>query len=257
MIHTFRVVLIDHDPAARATLRQKLEQESDFEVVAEATSGTEAVDVLESKSPDVAFLGVQLPRMDAFEVLERASLDRLPAIVFVSQPEAPAIQALRAQAIAYLLKPIQDASFREVLRGVRRVLHSGHDADRIERLLSLIAEPPGRSGGDRYVSRLVVREGGTATFLAAEEIVWIEAAGNYVRVHASSGSHLLRRPLAELEQKLDPDEFARIHRSMIVNLSRVEAVRQGRDGEHTVVLEGGRRLRLGRAYRDRLRRGVH
>lgn len=257
MIHTFRVVVVGRDSATRSRLGELLGGQRDFDVVAEADSGAEGVRAIEARAPDVVFLGVQLPKMDAFEVLERVSLDRLPIVVFVSPPEAPALPALEASSADYLLEPVEERPFLDVLRRLRRALHSGRDAERMERLLALIADPPGRKDGPSYVRRLVVREDDGASFLPTEDIVWIEAAGNYVRVHSVSGSHLLRTALAELEQKLDPDEFARIHRSMIVNLSRVEAVRQGRRGEHIVVVEGGHSLKLSRGYRGRVPREVY
>ena len=255
MIHTFRILLAAPDVEARAALRRWLAAERDFEVVAEAATPEEAVAGISRLRPDAVFLAVRMPPTDAFEVLERVGSDRLPATVFLCASGDPAAAELARLDLDRIPEPLEEGAFRDALKRLRRSLHAGRDVERAERLLTLLAAPPGRAEPG-YLRRLVVREGERARFLDTKEILWIEAAGNYVRVHAEGGEHLLRTALAELDAKLDPHRFARIHRSVIVSLARVEEVRRTAAGDHAVVLEGGQALKLSRGYRDRLPREV-
>ena len=229
-----RALIVDDEPLARSNLRVLLRQDPDIESIAECGSGTEAVHEIRATHPDLVFLDVQMPECGGFQVLELLKAeDRLPVIVFVTAYDEYALRAFDAGALDYLLKPFDDARFLLSLQRARQ---------KIAAQATVNAEAP----------RLTVRSAGRVVYVPIPDIDWVEAADYYACLHVGEKSHLLRQSMADLEKELDRRIFCRIHRSTIVNLRRVRALKMDGSGEYEVVLEGGRKLRLSRRFRKEL-----
>ena len=245
-----RTLIVDDEPLARERMRTLLGTEADVEVVGEARDGLEAVETILGQSPDLVFLDVQMPKLDGFEVIQTVGAERMPAVVFVTAYDQHALRAFEVQALDYLLKPFDHDRFQGALKRVRRQIDSQETGDLGRRLLALVrdlkTERPSRT------DRLVIKSGGRLFFLRAEEIDWIEAAGNYVRLHVGTTSHLLRETMNAIEGRLDPEKFFRIHRSRIVNMERIQEMQPWLNGEYAVVLRTGTRVTLSRGYREKL-----
>ena len=239
---------MDDERLARDKLRRFLEPAEGFRVIGEAGNGGQAVELIRRERPDVVFLDVQMPGMDGFAVIEELPGEMLPAVVFVTAHDEHAIRAFEVEAIDYLLKPFDRARFARTLDRVRRQLRSdpGELAERLRRLIAAGA------GERRRLRRIAIRAGGRIQSLPVDEVHWFEAADNYLRIHTAKAVHLIRETLAELERRLDPDAFIRIHRSAIVRIESVREVECLFHGDYEVVLRSGTRLPVGRKYRDRL-----
>jgi two-component system LytT family response regulator len=256
-----RSLIVEDAPIVRKGIRLLLKEERDIEIVGEAGDGPEAVSQITALRPDLLFLDIQMPGFDGFEVLERTSCTHLCPVIFITAHADHALRAFDANALSYLLKPIDPARFREVLqrarllRGDERRLEANHTS--VGRLLP----PPdpadarssvGLAGSETSVSRLVVKDGDRFLLVKAEEIDWVASTGEYASLRTGKKSFLIRMALSELERKLDPRHFARIHRSTIVNLDRVHEIRSRSHGDCDVLLHDGTVLRLSRSYRDNL-----
>jgi two-component system LytT family response regulator len=243
-LNRLRAVVVDDEPLARDTVRRLLERDPGVEVAGLA-SGVDAVAMIERTSPDILFLDVQMPEVDGFDVLEAVGADAVPAIVFVTAYDEYAVRAFDVHAIDYLLKPFDDARFaRALARAKERVLSGLPDA----RLAALLRQ---RSP---YLRRFLVRKRDRVVVVAAEDVDWIEAADYYASLHVGDTAHLLRESLNELEQRLDPERFVRVHRSAIVNVARVREIHPLFHGDGALVLAGGARVKLSRARRDQFER---
>ena len=248
-----RVLIADDEPPARAKVRRFLADDAEVEVVGEARSGPEAVDAIQRLRPDLVFLDIQMPGADGFDVLQAIDPAAMPHVVFVTAYDEFALRAFEVHAVDYLLKPFDTDRFRTALaRAKQRVLarpaadgDDGLDA-RIRRVLAEARPAPA------YLERLLVRTGSRAVFLRVDEIDWLEAEENYVRLHAGPASYLVRGTLAGLEERLDPAKFIRVHRSHIVNLGSIRELHPWSHGDWMMVLRDGRELMLSRRYRDRL-----
>lgn len=252
-----RAILVDDEKPARKRLIDLLNREPDVEVVAVCTGGADAVEAIHAREPDLALLDIQMPEVDGFGVLEAVGVDRMPVTIFVTAYQQYALRAFDAHAIDYLLKPFSDERFEVALRRARRYIRSGDpDALVLHRLQALLDDvretttpvpvaPP-------YLDRLVLKTRGRVSFLKVEEIVWVEAAGVYVKLHTREAVHLHREVLGRLEARLDPQQFVRIHRSALVNLEHIEELLPDSHGEYTVVLRDGTMLKLSRTYRPKL-----
>ena len=246
MSERLRAVIVDDEAPARARLRRLLERVPGIVVEAEAASGDEAVDVVRERAPDVIFLDVQMPGGDGFEVLRRLRACERPLVVFVTAWEQHALRAFEVNAVDYLLKPYATARVAESCRRLaERHAHRGREAERLASLLDgLRASREGAS-----TERFIVSSGERQEVVETGAIDWISAADNYAELHAGGRTHLLRTTLAALEEQLDPRRFTRIHRSTLVNLSRVREIHPLFSGDAEVVLERGQRLRVSRSYR--------
>lgn len=259
MSQVIRAIVADDEPTARDALCAALERAPDFEVVAECGTGEAAVARIRELTPDVVFLGAQLPEMSGFEVLARLGAESMPHIVFVAELDNFARQAFEVNALDYVLKPVDAGRFEEVLRHVRRQVRlngAGHYADRLRALLEGLAETvrPQSSARAAYLARFVVKQRERIVFVPVNSVEWLEGARNYVRLHTENGAHLVRGPLTAIQEQLDPDQFARIHRSIIVNLDRVAEIQPWAGGDYIAVLKSGARLRVSRNFRDALLR---
>lgn len=260
-----QTLIVDDEPRARTTLRVQLEPQPDFEVVAEAANGREAIDMIREHAPDLVFLDIKMPGISGFDVLRALDPEELPFVVFVTAYDQYALEAFEVNALAYLLKPFDDVRLGEVLDRCRRLLAgsdaAGPDPDelvaRLRELLDTRAAEGGKGStagdaGDRVVAdRLIVKSSSRTKLVPVETIDWIEAAGNYARLHCAGGEdrHLINRSLRELEETLDA-RFVRVHRSTIVNLDRITELRTENYRDYQIVLESGQTLRMSRTYRD-------
>lgn len=243
---TIRTLIVDDEALARERLRRLAAKEPDLEVIGECATGAEAVQALEAGGADLLFLDVEMPGMDGFEVMQQQAA-RVPVVVFVTAYDAHAVKAFEVRAADYLLKPVSAARFQATVARARDILRTGAVADRTDRILNALEHLEGR-----YARRLMIRTDGRLYFVKVSDIEWVEAAGNYVRLHAGKDVHLMRGTLTALEQQLDPDQFVRIHRSTIVNLEAVRELQPWFAGDYVVMLRNGGQLRLSRWYRDKL-----
>jgi two-component system LytT family response regulator len=249
-----RAILVDDEPLALRKLRRLLATERDVQIVAECSDGKAAVDVIRRQAPDLAFLDIQIPERDGFQVVESLRPEELPVIVFVTAYDEYALRAFDAHALDYLLKPVGRERFQESLDRARgRVLERRAAGVVDSRLLALHAERRAGSVSGQYLTRIAVKAAGRAFFVRTEDVDWIEAADNYVRIHVAGTSHLIRESLRMLEAKLDARAFLRIHRSAIVNVDAIRELQPWFHGDHVLILRSGARLTCSRRYDERLR----
>jgi two-component system, LytTR family, response regulator len=266
-----RVLVVDDERLPRQRLMRLLEEIPNTECVGECANGRSAVDAIESLMPDLVLLDVRMPGMGGLEVA-RALTGHVPFVIFVTAFDEYALSAFEVHAIDYLLKPVERERFVAAIERVRLLVASTSAAQRHERLLALLqdeqrlaAEPdappaesvepaPAGASLDRLVfpRRFLVKGDGQMYFVAVDDIDWIEAYGNYVRLHVGRGVHLIRETLGNIERKLDPTRFARVHRSSIVNLDRVSRMDLWGAGDYVVLLKDGTKLKLSRWYRSRI-----
>jgi two-component system LytT family response regulator len=259
-LSTISVLVADDEPLARKGLRVWLRTETDLTVVGEASSGQEAVRAIETLRPDLVFLDIRMPGLDGFQVLARAAPVHLPLVIFVTAYDSYALKAFETHALDYLLKPLTERRLRQAIDRARWVLAAQEELEKkhggllqmLESRESLQGQAQTDVGPGRYLSRFAVRDDNRYLLVTADQVDWIDSAANYVRLHVGSSAYLIRMTMNELEQKLDPDRFARIHRSTIVNISRVKEVTPDWHGEFDVKLTDGTNLRLTRTYRNRL-----
>jgi two-component system LytT family response regulator len=244
-----KVLVADDEPLARERLSGLLSQESDIEMVGQARDGEEAVTAIHDDSPDLVFLDVQMPQMNGFDVIEAVGSDKMPLVIFVTAYDQHALKAFQVRALDYLLKPFDRERFKDALGRARKQLERDENGDLGKRLLALVKD---LRRDQPKSDRLVVKSGGRLFFLRTDEIDWVEAAGNYVRLHVGPGSHLLRETMNAIEGRLDPEKFFRIHRSRIVNMERIQELQPWLNGEYAVLLRTGTRLTLSRGYREKL-----
>ena len=242
-----RVVLVDDEPLVRRGIRAFLAEERDVEVVGEARNGAEAVSAIEALSPDLVFLDVQMPGLDGFGVVAEVGLDRMPAVVFVTAFDEYALRAFDVHAVDYLLKPFDEPRFRTALARARQRVGARAGDRSSPDLAALLAELRPRA---EYAERLLVKGNERVVVVSVDDVDYVEAADNYVRLQTRGGRHLMRETIKGLEARLDPRRFARIHRSTIVNLGRVRELQPLFNGEMAVVLKDGTTLTMSRGYRD-------
>jgi two-component system LytT family response regulator len=247
-----RAVIVDDEPPARRRVRALLAGEHDVEVVAECRDGREALNVTPAAQPDLVFLDVQMPEVDGLAVARgvgRKAGGELPLVVFTTAHSQFAVPAFDVEAVDYLLKPFDPDRFRAAVARARERLGE----------IRRGAEPPEpvASAPGAHIDRLPVRIGTRIRLVPVEQIDYCEAEANYVRVHAGGESYLVRETLAGMEAKLDPARFLRIHRSLIVQVARVESLEPLFHGDYLVRLRSGARLTSGRTYRARLHQALH
>jgi two-component system LytT family response regulator len=242
-----RVVVVDDEPPARELLVTLLTREPEVELVGVATDGIEAVEVIRARSPHVVFLDIQMPGLDGFEVVSSLPSETIPKIVFVTAFSEHAVRAFEARALDYVLKPFEFDRIHTTLERVRQQLRPGSTDDQPQRLLDLLKEM--KSEGPKW-DRIAVRDGERTIFLRPSEIDWIEAEGNYVKLHAGREAHLWRAPMHEAETRLSDRGFLRVSRSVLINLDRVHAWEPLFHGDSTIVLRDGSRVTLTRTHRE-------
>lgn len=261
-----RTIIVDDEALSRRGLEIRLLEAGDFEIVAQPANGREALTAIAQHRPDLVFLDIQMPGMSGFEMLAQLSPDGMPLVVFVTAFNQYAVRAFEARAVDYLLKPVEDARLATALEKVRVQMRARNAESDRDRLFGLIAEITG-SGGlvlDELLQRgrdaiapkcpdvLPIQQGRDVVRVPVASIDWIDAAGDYMCIHASGATHVLRGTMKELEGFLDSRLFQRVHRSTIVNLRRVKALRAHMNGEYFLALESGQELKLSRSYRDKV-----
>ncbi len=250
-------LIVDDEPLARRNIRLLLKDDPEIEIVGEAANGREALALIKNRSPDLVFLDIQMPELDGFGVLESIEAERLPAIVFVTAFDQYALKAFEFHALDYLLKPFDDARFDKALRQAKLQVGQRELKDLSQRLVALLAAHGGGNASEpmrqpQYLTRLLIKSAGRVFFLKTDEIDCVQAEDYYVKLNVGRKGHLLRETMNEMEAKLDPAKFLRIHRSTIVNIERIRELQQHFNGEYIVVLHDGSEHKLSRSRREQL-----
>jgi len=245
-----RTLLVDDQATGLAVLRDMLACEPDIEIVGTAASGHQAVESINRLAPDLVFLDVQMPVLDGFEVLAQIRLPQMPVIIFVTAHDDFAVKAFEAHALDYLIKPCRLERLRSAVQRARQQIQSNQSGEIRQKLDGLLDD---LKAGSKYPERLAVKSNGRILFLRLTDIDLVEAADNYVKLHAGNETHMLRETMTALEEKLPPDRFVRISRSAIVNIESVKELHPLFHGEYTVSLRNGARVTLTRSYREQLR----
>jgi two-component system, LytTR family, response regulator len=258
-----RTLIVDDEPLARRGLELRLRKHDDIEIVGEAANGRQAFHAVSSLRPDLMFLDVQMPGVDGFELLRALPATLIPLTVFVTAYDQYALAAFAASALDYLLKPVDDTRLDESIARARARLAERKAEDHYERLLKLIATLPNAgelklddvpaAGAAASAQKLTIKDGTRVLRIDIDSIRWIDAAGDYMCIHAGEETHVLRGTMHDLERRLDPKRFARVHRSTIVNLECVKEMRPHLNGEYFLVLDSGHELKLSRSYRDKVK----
>ena len=242
-----RAVIVDDEPLARRGVRLRLQKFKDVEIVGECGDGASAVGKILQLSPDIVFLDVQMPGMDGFEVLRALPREHLPTVIFLTAYEQHALRAFEVHALDYLLKPVDDERFTAAVQRARQVGDAGSRIQMAERILQML-----QCDSVRYPSRFPVRIGSRIQVVLTEDIEWIAAAGDYAELRVGGRCHLLRETMNSLEEKLDPAQFLRIHRSRILRVKYIRELRAIDNREYLVKLADGSEHRSSRTYADRL-----
>ena len=259
-----RVILVDDEPLANVGMRARLENYSEIEIVAECLNGRDAVKQIKAHAPDLVFLDIQMPVLDGFGVVRALLGGPAPLIIFVPAYDKYAIDAFKSNALDYLVKPVDAARLDGAIDRVRDAIRSRTAASRESRLVELLAslsdenrdqikeliDDPDWARKDQFSERLSFKDGSKVVILNADDIEWIDAAGDYMCVHAGGKTHIIRETMKTLQQRLDPARFQRIHRSAIVNVNKVKELHPHANGEYFLTLESGSELKLSRSYKE-------
>jgi two-component system LytT family response regulator len=265
-MESIRAIIVDDEELARRGIELRLRAHPDIEVIAQCANGREALQAIVQEQPDLLFLDVQMPGTSGFEVVSRLPQDSMPLVIFVTAYDRYALNAFETQALDYLLKPVDETRLAQALDRVRHELRQQSLIARHEQMLKLLAQVDGTNYLDRqdlivqlrslseprYASVLPIRTENETIRLPVANIDWIDAAGDYMCVHAQGQTYILRETMKALESVLNPNSFQRVHRSTIVNVQRVRRLRPHMNGEYFLTLESGQELKLSRSYRDRL-----
>lgn len=242
-----RAIIADDEVLAREKARRFMQRETNIQVVAEAASVPETIAAVERWRPDVLLLDVEMPGGSGFDVLSSVSTELLPLVIFTTAYDRYAVNAFEAQAVDYLLKPFDQARFHQAIERARKELARGQADAITARLIEMMRRS--RTMKDR----LLIRAGGQIVFLDPDDINWIEAAANYVRLHNRGETLVVRETIGRILTRLDPKQFVRIHRSLVVNLDRIKAVSPCNSGEYIITLVDGKELSCSRGYRASIR----
>lgn len=228
-----------------------LSGDPEIEIVDECSDGQQAVESINQSKPDLVYLDVQMPGMDGFAVLQAIAGDRMPTVIFVTAYDRYAVRAFEVHALDYLLKSFDRERFQAALQRAKHQIRQSREGLLSERLTGLLEDLEAR---EKRLTRLIVKSAGRVSFVRVEEIDWLEAADNYVRIHVSRESHLIRETLQSLVERLDPSKFLRIHRSTVVNFDRIKEMQPLFHGDYLVRLHDGTELTLTRNYKEKLAR---
>ena len=263
--NSLTAIIVDDEELARQGLAMRLNEIAGVEVLAECSNAREAIKVISEKEPDVVFLDIQMPGKSGLEMISEIQGDIMPMIIFVTAYDDYAVEAFKVHAVDYLLKPVESERLEEAISLARA--HKAKDSlhDEKEKLMGMVVALTGKSpaaidqmldSGEEMVERpdrLAIKDGSSITFVPVRDIDWIDAAGDYMCVHVQGQTHIMRTTMKELEAKLDPTIFQRVHRSTIVNLERVEKVSSHINGEFHLTLDCGTSLKMSRSYKDKVK----
>ncbi|MFC2953403.1 LytR/AlgR family response regulator transcription factor [Marinicaulis aureus] len=259
-----RVILVDDEPLALRGLKLRLQAFPEVEIVGECANGREAVKEIKALTPDLVFLDIQMPGLDGFGVVRAMIGAPAPLFIFVTAYDKYAIDAFEANALDYIVKPVEEERLNDALHRAREALKSKVAASRESKLIEMLASlsdddrdrikelinDPEWTDKQRYPERLSFKDGSKVVMLDADEIEWIDAAGDYMCIHAGGKTHIIRETMKALQTRLDPERFQRVHRSAIVNVKRVKELHPHSNGEYFLILDNGGELKLSRSYKD-------
>lgn len=248
-----RTIIADDERLARRKLRILLGSEPQVEVVAECPNGRQTVSAIRSFRPDILLLDIQMPDLNGFEVLSEISSDEMPQVIFTSAYDQYAIRAFEARALDYLLKPFDQDRLHAAIERASLEIRKSRDQEFTNRVLELLSTVKSqKKPTPEFEDRLAIRTNGRVVFLNLDEIHWVEAAANYVRLNTAKDSYLFRETISRISDRLNPADFVRIHRSMIVNVRRIKELIPVNSGEYVVILNSGKELSCSRGYRSNL-----
>jgi two-component system LytT family response regulator len=244
-----RTLIVDDMNLARDRIKMLLAADEEIEIVAECANGREAVLAIEKLKPELVFLDVQMPQMGGFDVVRAIGAEQMPTTIFVTAYDEFALRAFEVNALDYLLKPFDEDRLEKAVRRAKQEIKKVEQESLDERLIKLLnnvkIEP-------KYLKRIPVKSAKQTILLSTDDIEWIAASGNYLELHAGKNIHLIRERLTQLEQKLDPEKFARIHRSTIVNIEHIKTLQPLFNGDHLIILQNGTELNMSRTFRGNL-----
>ncbi len=265
-MNKIKTIIVDDESLARRGLKLRLELFDNIEIIAECSNGREALTAIEEHSPDLVFLDIQMPSLNGFDVVRKIQGDNMPMVVFVTAFDQYALEAFDVHAVDYVLKPIDESRLETAIERVVKHKEQCASENQKKRLMDLISNLTGQSpasvnemieSGDiktnQYPEKIAIKDRGETTLVASKDIGWVEAAGDYMCVHANDEVHVLRSTMKDLVKKLNPNDFQRVHRSTIVNINQVEKVNSHINGEYFLVLKGGAKLKMSRSYRDKIK----
>ncbi len=244
-----KLLIVDDEPLARERIREMLRADPQIEIIGDCSNGDDAIEAVKTSRPDLLLLDIQMPGTDGFGVLEALDPSEIPCVIFITAYDQYAVKAFEVYALDYLLKPFDRERFSKAIERAKQHIFKERNKSLTERVLAALNEIKNKP---EYLERLVIRTNGHIFFIKTEEIDWLEAEGNYVRLHSGKESYLLRDAISSLETQLDPKKFLRIHRSAIVNINRIQELQPWFHGEYRVILQDGVQLTLSRSYRDKL-----
>jgi two-component system LytT family response regulator len=248
MSEQLRILIVDDEPLARERVRRLLQAEPDVAIVGECADGVEAIAATRSKHPDLIVLDVQMPEVNGFDVLSALAPEEVPLVIFATAYDEHAVRAFEVHALDYVLKPFDDERFLEALQRARERRGLERRSQDVAKILAALEEI---RGGKETLRRIAVRSTGHIAFVRTADIDWVEAQGDYVSLHSQGKRHLVRENIGVLEERLRGGGFVRIHRSTIVNISRIRELQPLFHGDYSVVLHDGTRLTMSRSYRER------
>ena len=263
---TIRTLIVDDEKLAIQGLQLRLEPYSDVEIIGTCANGREAIRAIKTEKPDLVFLDIQMPGFDGFSVVKGVMEIEPPLFVFVTAYEEHAIRAFEANAVNYLMKPVDEDKLADTLDRVRTRLAEKSSAAEARKLQDVLAEiapdaienmPLDDENAGRYERMINIKDRGQIFRVDVESIEHIEAAGDYMCIYTGDNSLILRETMKDLERRLDPRVFQRVHRSTIVNLDQVHQVKPHTNGECFLVLGSGAEVKVSRSYRDVVARFVH
>jgi two-component system LytT family response regulator len=266
---TIRTILVDDEPLAIQGLQLRLDKHDDVEIVETCSNGREAIRAIKTHKPDLVFLDIQMPGFDGFSVIQGLMEVEPPLFVFVTAYGDHAIRAFEAQAVDYLMKPVEEDRLADTLDRVRLRLQEKRGVEEAEKLKEVLAEVApdaiDQAGGqfddahasNRYEKLINIKDRGQIFRVDVDSIEKIDAAGDYMCIYTGDNTLILRETMKDLEKRLDPRRFQRVHRSCIVNLDQVRQVKPHTNGECFLVLESGSQVKVSRSYRDVVARFVH
>ncbi len=247
-MESIRTMIVDDEALARLGLRSIIEEDPEVEVIGECGDGKEAVRCISEQKPDLVFLDVEMPEMNGFEVLGALDAEPPPVVIFSTAYDKYALKAFRVHAVDYLLKPTPPEQVAEALQRAKETLRKRKTEGDDGRLRAMLADV--RGGID--LQRIMVRTGGKVVLLRTEDVDWFEAEGDYVCLHCQGKKHLVRAKISDFEERLQSGDFVRIHRSIIVNTSRIKEMQPLYHGDYVVLLHDGTRLTMTRSFRERV-----
>lgn len=265
---TIRTILVDDESLAIQGLRLRLEAHDDVEIIDTCVNGREAIRSIKTHKPDLVFLDIQMPGFDGFSVVQGLMEVEPPLFVFVTAYQDHAIRAFEAQAVDYLMKPVEEQRLADTLDRVRQRLSEKRGVEEVERLKEVLAEVAPEAAADmadtedapaanRFEKLINIKDRGQIFRVDVDTIERIDAAGDYMCIYTGDNTLILRETMKDLEKRLDPRRFQRVHRSTIVNLDLVKQVKPHTNGECFLVLDSGAQVKVSRSYRDVVARFVH